>query len=190
MKEDIVMEYARIVEIAWVIGPSDRSRPPDINKSRLVCPDGFQISSKATDKCHKITNEMALRDGVPLAVALCDFMRDVTDAFARGGKLVSHHIEFDAGIISHELRRCGFESLQTAWDKVAGKGVCTMHPEIGEWVQRCANTERDNHVLSLDTLASMTLHADHVALKAPRHRAGPDAMLTYLIYVAMLSALD
>ena len=87
-------------------------------------------------------------------------------------------------LLLHELRRCGLDSLHAAWCEVASQGLCTMHPEIGDWVKRCANPERTNHVLSLDTFADMTLPTGHEALQATRHRAGPDAMLTYLVYLS------
>ena len=94
LKEDCVMEYAKIVEIAWLIGASDPSSPPSPPRSELVQPIDFTISTKATEKSHHITNEEAHAKGVPLAAALSAFMKDVADAVSKGGRLVSHHLDF------------------------------------------------------------------------------------------------
>lgn len=94
LKEDCVMEYAKIVEIAWQIGASDPSSPPSPPRSELVQPIDFAISTKATEQSHHITNEEAHAKGVPLAAALSAFMEDVADAVSKGGRLVSHHLDF------------------------------------------------------------------------------------------------
>jgi hypothetical protein len=96
LKEDCVMEYARIVEIAWFIGASDPCSPPSPPRSELVQPIDFTISTQAIEKSHHITNEEAHAKGVPLAAALSAFMKDVTDAFSKGGRLISHHLDFDS----------------------------------------------------------------------------------------------
>jgi hypothetical protein len=94
LREEPVMAYARIVEIAWLIGAADPSSPPAPPRSELVQPIDFTISTKATDTSHHITNEEAHAKGVPLAAALSEFMKDVTDAVSKGGRLVSHHLDF------------------------------------------------------------------------------------------------
>ena len=94
LKEECVMEYARIVEIAWLIAAANPSSPPAPPRSELVQPIDFTISAKATKKSHHITNEEAHAKGVPLAAALSEFMKDVTDAVSKGGRLVSHHLDF------------------------------------------------------------------------------------------------
>ena len=94
LREEPVMAYARIVEIAWLIGAADPSSPPAPPRSELVQPIDFTISAKATDKSHHITNEEANAKGVPLAAALSEFMKDVTDAVSKGGRIVSHHLDF------------------------------------------------------------------------------------------------
>jgi len=94
LKEECVMEYARIVEIAWLIAAASPSSPPAPPRSELVQPIDFTISAKATKKSHHITNEEAHAKGVPLAAALSEFMKDVTDAVSKGGRLVSHHLDF------------------------------------------------------------------------------------------------
>ena len=92
LKEECAMSYARIVEIAWAIGPADASAAAKV-KSLLVQPNGFEISAKAA-KFHKITNETAIGDGEPLATALVAFMADVLEEHSRGGRVVAHHLDF------------------------------------------------------------------------------------------------
>jgi hypothetical protein len=101
LREEPVMAYARIVEIAWLIGAADPSSPPAPPRSQLVQPIDFMISAKATDKSHHITNDEAHAKGVPLAAALSEFMKDVADAVSRGGRIVSHHLDFVAPMHLH-----------------------------------------------------------------------------------------
>ena len=61
-----------------------------------------------------------------------------------------------------------------------------MTPEVGEWTARSVDADKQNHVQTLSTLAELVLPSDHEALKAQRHRAGPDAVLGYWAYCAML----
>ena len=98
LKEDCVMSYARIVEIAWVSGPANASTAAKV-KSVLVQPDGFEISAKAA-KFHKITSETAICDGEPLATALVAFMADVIEEHSRGGRVVAHHLD----LVSNDMR--------------------------------------------------------------------------------------
>jgi hypothetical protein len=97
--------------------------------------------------------------------------------------------EFDAGIISHELSRMGLDWLRAAWTDVALNGFCTMSPEVGRWVNDGVGVEvaspTANHLLSLGKIAGYLL-PKHDALHAQRHRAGADAHLALLVYIALL----
>jgi hypothetical protein len=185
-KEDCVMEYARIVEIAWVTGPADQSAPS--RRSELVQPFDFTISAQATDECHQITNDEATNKGLPLIEVLRDFMNDVANAVSHGGRVVMHHLEFDAGIITNELQRAGLEELSVSWKTIASQGFCTMHPDVGDWAARSVGADAQGNYQALGTLARMLLPKEHKALRAPRHRACPDAVLTYWAYCTMLEA--
>ena len=81
----------RIVQIGWAVG---RTSEPATTKEYLVQPCGFEISAKASQK-HGVSQEQALAQGAPLRSALEEFMRDVVDAYADGGRLGSHHLEFE-----------------------------------------------------------------------------------------------
>ena len=88
----------RIIQIGWSVQDlASRSNTADHGKI-LVQQYGFEISQKAA-KFHGVTTEQAHSDGLPLATFLERFMEVVTCAHERGGRLVIHHLEFDAGII-------------------------------------------------------------------------------------------
>ena len=113
-------------------------------------------------------------------------MKDVTDAVQLGGRLVCHHLEFDCGIITHELRRAGLGDSCSIWEEIARAGFCTMAPEVGDWTARSADFYKKNPVQTLTTLAKLLLPDDHEAFQAPPHRAGPDTVRLYWAYVTML----
>ena len=54
-----------------------------------------------------------------------------------GGQIVMHLLEIDAGIIARELLNAGLQSRMQEWMSIARKGICTMDPDIGCWVQKC-----------------------------------------------------
>lgn len=68
-------------------------------------------------------------------------MDDVLHVRTNGGQLVSHHLEFTAGVIANELARCQMLDFKNAWSSIAKDGLCTMDPEIGRWIRLCLNRE-------------------------------------------------
>ena len=42
-------------------------------------------------------------------------MGDIQQAAQQGGRVVIHHLEFDAGLIANELVNAGLEDLMEAW---------------------------------------------------------------------------
>ena len=59
-------------------------------------------------------------------------MQDVSDARALGGRLVAHHLEFDAGIVMEELARAGLTHLQQVGQILGrlhdGSRYCSLDP--------------------------------------------------------------
>ena len=100
MKDDATLQFARIVQIGWVMGSSSVDAPTN-NKTHYVKPEGFEVTEKAT-KFHKISNEILNLRGLPLESVLREFMADVKEVCDNGGKIVAHQIEFDAGVIHEE----------------------------------------------------------------------------------------
>lgn len=187
VNRETLLEFARIVQIGWAIGRVDEPASACV-KTAFVQPDGFQITQDATD-FHKITQAFAAQDGRPSADALCDFMADVSEAHSRGGRVVAHNLEFDAGVILNELKRCKLYELCEAWRRIAREGFCTMDYEVGRWVLTCCGDlvgpETKKHCLGLKDITNKLLQDSDKHL-ANHHDAGSDAKLTRLVYIALL----
>ena len=104
----ITLQEARIVQIGWSVHAAGGET---IVKEFIVCPAGFRISNEAS-AIHGVTEEEAITWGASLQEVLIEFMQDMSDARALGGRLVAHHLEFDAGIVMEELARAGLTHLQ------------------------------------------------------------------------------
>ena len=179
--------FARIVQLGWVVADASRNGEA-ISKSSLIQPQGFQITEKAMG-CHGITQEDALRSGRPLADVLEEFVRDVSHACSRGGRVCAHQLELDAGLVDEELRRCGLHDLRAAWGRIARNGYCTMNPPMGRWLKQCAGhdvgPETKQHILGL-TYMTRLLGLCPDSFQKRHHDAEHDANMTRLIYTALL----
>ena len=142
-------DHARIVQLGWAVGLD--AEKEDFVKARLVKPDGFVITNEATEY-HGIQNDTAERAGHPLRVVLLEFLSDVVEIVGRGGQVVAHHLEFDAGIILREFRRSQLHDEAETWEKIARKGFCTMSPGIGRSL-KLACGEQISHADAKHTLA-------------------------------------
>lgn len=92
MRDSTALDYARVVQVGWVVGRVDIEEPT-IVKQFLVKPCGYEVSEKATKNCHGITHERAVREGRDLAWVLQEFMKDVSEACAQGGRVCAHQLE-------------------------------------------------------------------------------------------------
>jgi hypothetical protein len=94
LKEESVIDTARIVEIGWACGPADATVPADV-KSYFVTPSGFEVSQRVDEwSGGRISHAVALERGQPLAAVLRMFMADVMDEYARGGRVAAHHLDW------------------------------------------------------------------------------------------------
>ena len=101
------------MQLGWAVGMAINEA--DSVKSRLVQPEGFEISERATE-FHHIRDDVARRQGQPLQVVLQEFLADVLPIEKRGGKLVSHHLEFDAGTYwSLVMKKLPTKTQNTTW---------------------------------------------------------------------------
>jgi hypothetical protein len=130
-----------VVQLGWAIceGPAGEIAALE---ERTIAPDGWEVSQKAA-LYHGVTQEQAQARGSALAVVLAEFLAVARAVCSRGGRLVAHHLEFDACIIATEMRRAGMaaEAVQE-WDAlVRSRGFCTMCPELGRWL--CQRFGRD-----------------------------------------------
>ena len=153
-------DHARIVQLGWAVGLD--AEKEDFVKARLVQPDGFVVTEEATEY-HGIEHDTAARAGQPLRVVLQEFLADVVEIVERGGQVVAHHLEFDAGIILREFRRSHMHDQAKTWEKIAQKGFCTMSPGIGRSL-KLACGEQISHADAKHTLALL----DSLECLAPR----------------------
>jgi len=163
----------------------------------VIRPSGFEISAKGA-ACHGITQSDALNVGVPLREALMEFMGAMQRVADSGGRVVIHHLEFDAGIIARELYNTELENFLPLWRDVARQGFCTMDPEVCGWAQACHGRvfqphESDN-IMKLGKLLELLLWGNETVqrLTASKklHTAGGDAQAHRLVYVALRSLAD
>ncbi len=176
------IEEPRIVQIGWAVrGSGDRNT---VVTERLVRPDGFRVSEKAT-AFHRITHACAAEEGVPLPHALAELMRDALEVSGQGGRLVCHHLEFDAGIIARELSRCKMADASKLWADIARAGICTMDPHIGSWVRQSYNDDREREkMISLKELVRL-LVPERKDLLGKHHTAAADACMVLEVAFAL-----
>ena len=182
------VHFSRIVQLGWVVAGPGNSREL-VSKSSLIQPCGFQMSARAT-KCHGITHEAAMENGRALADVLEEFVRDASEACARGGRVCAHQLEFDAGLIDEELRRCGLPDLRKTWQQIARAGYCTMNPAVGRWLKECSGEdvgpETTKPIVGLTkTMRLLGLCPD--SLQQRHHDAEHDARMAQLIYATLLN---
>ena len=176
------IEEPRIVQIGWAVrGSGDRET---VVTERLVRPDGFRVSEKATS-FHGITHACAAEEGVSLPHALAELMRDALEVSGRGGQLVCHQLELDAGIIARELSRCKMAEASKLWGGIARAGICTMDPQIGSWVRQSCNDDREGtKMYSLKELVRL-LVPERKDLLGKHHTAAADACMVLDVAFAL-----
>ena len=67
---------------------------------------------------HGISQDAAADAGHTLREALQAMLAALLQCCARGGRLVAHHIEFDAGILIEELRRASLEDMKDSFASI------------------------------------------------------------------------
>jgi DNA polymerase III subunit epsilon len=82
----------------------------------IIKPDGFTISAEVS-RVHGISNERAIREGVPVRIVLQEFNNLVN----RANLLVAHNISFDSKIVGAELIRAGMTN-----NIIMKRHLCTM----------------------------------------------------------------
>ena len=179
------VDSLRAVQIGWAVGFTDDTRPASL--SRVINPDGFTITPDAVSK-HKISQSMAEESGESLSSALKGFLLSVKEWCGKGARLVAHQLEFDAGIISAELDRCGLGDLKEDWEEAVRNGICTMDPDIAVWLREvnCIRDHRDNKPISYNIPlglkdATRLLVPDCQDLRQKHHAADKDATMAWLI---------
>ena len=146
------------------------------------------MSNKAANY-HGISHQMANDGGRPLKDVLVEFMSDAQKVIeTHGGKLIAHHLEFDAGIIANEMISCGMSKSLELFEIFTRTGACTMDPAIGRWVLQCIGKDfgpsTRMNTLSLKTLVKHLIPEDQKLLEN-LHSAGTDSLLVLKIVRAI-----
>ena len=143
-----------------------------------------------------MTTERAHREGLPLATVSERFMEVVTRAHERGGRLVVHDLELNAGIIERELTNSGLDRWRLACGTIAQQDFCTMDPEVGMWIQMCCGrvldvNEESVSVTGLQAIINLlapvlpTTNEVEESRALNIHTAGADAKMHCLIYLVL-----
>ncbi len=111
---DDFSNWPRIVQIAWSLYDFHGNHWD--SHSFIIKPDGFVISDEVA-KIHRITQERAEKEGVPLKEAIDKFLEDVRHSTY----LVAHNIDFDEKIVGAELMRLKLDNPILLANK-----ICTM----------------------------------------------------------------
>jgi hypothetical protein len=177
-----------IVQLGWTIGCFDQAEEP-ITKTYTVRPRGFTISAAAI-RCHKITQEIAMEQGVGITEALNEFMQDFKRIRAARGRVCAHNIEFDATIITCEMSRAGLNVDDIAEFRCALHcGFCTFDPTLTKWcceeflrsISQYGIVEAKTEVPVRLSEVLRVLDEEAQASCVPAHNAGRDARAVWLI---------
>ena len=106
--------WPRLVQLAFLTYDEQGNKTDSGNF--IIRPDGFVIPEEAS-KIHRITNEKALNEGVPLKNVLDNFK----NLISKSTYLVAHNISFDEKIIGAEFLRINMDN-----SLMGKKKICTM----------------------------------------------------------------
>ena len=113
-----VNNWPRIVQLAWKV--YDINGKVISSNNRIVRPDGFIIPDDSI-RVHRITNERAKAEGVPLELVLKEFAKDLQNS----NFLVAHNISFDNKVTACEFFRLKMKNYMR--DIVH---ICTMNSTV------------------------------------------------------------
>ena len=177
LTKDVLAEL-RVVQIGWTFGAFG-SAPT--TKERLVQPDGFEISDAAAAK-HGISNSIAASQGTPLVDCLRELLDDVSALKLQGGRVCSHNLEFDVGILVEEMNRYGLAELAAQLAEAVEGGFCSMDPDVSHFVRRQAGLvdQERKAPMRLRDMVHLLLPEAQELLKR-HHSAGSDSHMHWLL---------
>lgn len=110
--------WPRIVQLAWKV--YDYNGKIVSTHNRIIKPEGFIIPQESI-KVHRITNERANKEGIPLKVALDEFVESIK----KSDYLVAHNIIFDDKVTGCEFLRLNMHNYMEDITH-----ICTMNSTI------------------------------------------------------------
>jgi DNA polymerase III epsilon subunit-like protein len=117
-----VNNWPRMVQLAYQFYDANGNKISGADY--IIKPDGFTISAEVS-KVHGITNERAIREGVPVRIVLQEFNNLINQT----SLLVAHNMSFDSKIVGAEFIRAGMTNTIPLNDSFAQwKNLLTIVP--------------------------------------------------------------
>ena len=184
-----IISALRVVQIGWAIGKAT-AKAPEV-KSEIIKPEGFTIMERATGK-HNISQDQAINQGKPIRDALQIMMHDILECCEQGGRIVAHHLDFDAGVISQELQRAGLMNYKDAFEREVRRGICTMDAEIVYWVRAMMDIREIPRNIPMKLIEMVKILIPNMIpnsseLRAGNHSAGADAHMHWMVCRELVS---
>ena len=159
-------EQCRLVEIGWLV--YDQNYQLLDEGSFIVQPSGFTISPESV-KIHRISQQKAMDEGVPLTDALSVFMRSLHTHEVQ--RLIAHNALFDYQIVAAELHRLGWTTECDYFTQL--QRYCTA---------KAANINRFRKFVSLKAAFKRLVPSE---TQKEAHRAAADALMCAKVYFAL-----
>ncbi|MDA3802389.1 MAG: 3'-5' exonuclease [Patescibacteria group bacterium] len=118
---DDFSNWPRLVQIAWSLYDAEGNHWG--SHCYVIKPDGFVIPEEVA-KIHRVSQERAEREGVPLQEALDKFINDVKTS----SYIVAHNIDFDHKIVGSEFLRMGKKEYLDNMN--LANQICTMKSSV------------------------------------------------------------
>jgi len=115
---DDFSNWPRLVQLAWALYDADGHCWEMYDY--IIKPDGFVIPKEASD-IHRVTQERAEKEGVPLMQVIEHFIKQVKTA----SFVIAHNIDFDEKIMGSEFLR-----MKTANPLLLSEKICTMKSSV------------------------------------------------------------
>ena len=174
------LQSTRVVQVGVAFGSGLLAEPQV--KSMIVMPDGFVIDPEAEEK-HGIKHNYACEHGLPIGEVLVQVFSIVKAICGNEGRVCSHHLEFDAGILAAEMKRLELNDMAEEWACFVRNGLCTMDQDIGQWIRKHIGMNHMHRNVPLGLAEAMEIilpdHADE--LLRHHHDAGIDAHMHWLL---------
>ena len=169
--ESVVVEGLRVVQLGWAFGEFGSQCNV---KEHLVLPESFSVSA-ATTKEIGITTGSTMEGGIPLSEALLQMFNDARRVVQLGGRLCSHHLDFVAGLIAEEMKRCGLSEEIKVWEQIVPQGFCTMNRDLALWARKQAGEDDATKTVMKSNELVRKLLPDAPALLTKQRSAGNHA---------------
>ena len=110
--------WPHLVSISWVVLENTLTHAISKQRSYIIKPQNWTIPEDSI-KIHKITNEIAMKEGLSLKDVMEEFIAE------NPTHLIAHHMEFDLNVLIHAIK---WDLGLDIYKKLHGCNLfCTMH---------------------------------------------------------------